>query len=148
MTRWTLYFFTIFLLLGHQSNGQTKDTIYVQVDTVILKRDTLLRNLLMQVNLKNYVGKTVAELLDNDTIKLYQKYWWSTEPPGKLQSLNLTYAKGLYLTIYPVTKGGAVQFSELMNFDFDMFKKEKIEAVKIDKSYFEENVVKKYAKKK
>lgn len=27
MTRWTLYFFTIFLLLGHQSNGQTKDSV-------------------------------------------------------------------------------------------------------------------------
>jgi hypothetical protein len=150
MIRWTHLLLSIaFLLLGQQSSGQTKDTIYVQGDTVILKRDTLMRNLLMLINLNNYVGRTVGELLQNDTIKMYQSRWWSTEPHGKLRSLNLTFARGLYIKIFPVeTNGQPVQFSISSDFDFEAFKREIISMIFIDKNYFDENVVKKYGKKK
>jgi hypothetical protein len=139
---------TTFLLYVFCAFGQSKDTIYVQGDTVILKKDTLMRNLLISVNLKNYIGKPVEELLQNDTIKMYKNYWWSDESPGKLQSLNLTFARGLYIKIYPVRKNGqAVQFSMTNDFDIEAFKKLKIQELIIDKDYFEEKVVKKYSKK-
>ena len=149
MTR-QLFIWTVALALtALTAHGQTKDTIYIHGDTVILKKDTVMRNMLMQVNLNNYIGKTVSELLEKDTIKMYNHYYWSDEPPGKLYYLSLVYARGLYLKIYPVCKNGqAVQFSETSNFDFEAFKKEKIEKIIIDRDYFEENVVKKYSKKK
>jgi hypothetical protein len=140
-------FFTTFFLCVLCAFGQTKDTIYVQGDTVLLKQDTTMRNLLMSVNLKYFIGKTVADLLQNDTIKMYKSYWWTDEPPGKLQSLNLTFARGLYLKIYPVRQNGqAVQFSMTNDFDLEAFKKLKIQELIIDEDYFEENVVKKYTK--
>src|SRR4051812_28017667 len=89
-----------FILCACNTLGQAKDTLYVQNDTVILKRDTVIRNKLLLANLSSYIGKTVAELLNNETVRLYKKLWWSDEPPGKLSSLNLTYARGLYLRIY------------------------------------------------
>jgi len=65
------------------------------------------------------------------------------EPPGKLQSLNLVFARGLDLLIYPIRKDGqAVQFSMQGNFDFNKFKKLKIDTLVIDRQFFEENVVK------
>ncbi len=128
--------------------SQNKDIIIVQGDTVNLKKDTALRNMLMKVNLKKYIGKTVEELLQNSTIKRYKSYWWSDEPPGKLRSLNLTYARGLYLEIYPAEKEGrAVQFSKIKKFDFEAFKKMEIQDLIIDKDYFEKNVVKRFSKK-
>lgn len=143
-----IIFLTTFFLYVLCSFGQTKDTIYVQGDTVILKKDTLTRNLLLSVDLKKYVGKTVEELLQNDTIKMYKKNWWTDEPPGKLKSLNLTFARGLYLEIYPVRENGkAVQFSMTKDFDIEAFKKLKIQKLIIDREYFEENVVKEYSKK-
>jgi hypothetical protein len=126
---------SVFVLYVFCSYGQKKDTFYVKCDTAILKkRDTEVRNLLMSVNLKNYYGKTVDELLQNDTIKMCKCYFWSHEPPGQLQALNLTFDRTLYLKIYPVRKDGqAVQFSMEMNFDFEAFKKMKIQELTIEK---------------
>lgn len=112
------------------------------------QKDCVKLNLLNSVNLKNYIGKTVEELLQNDTIKMYKEKWWEDEPPGKLQSLNLTFTSGLYLKIYPVRKNGqAVQFSVTNNFDFESFKKLKIQKLILDKDSIEENFVKKHTNK-
>jgi len=121
--------------------SQTKDAICIQEDTVILKQDTTKQTLLTSVNLKYYIGKTVDELLQNDTIKTHESYWWTDEPPGKLESLNLTFARGLYLKIYPAKrKGQAVQFSITNDFDFEAFKKLKIQELVMDRDHFEEEV--------
>ena len=120
------------------------DTIYVQGDTVVLKNDTLVRNLLLKVNLSQYIGKTVGELLENDTIKKYKRCFFMDEPPSVLSSLNLTFARGLYLEIRAYPLKYTPSFSETQDFDFNLFKKEKIRTLRIDKEYFEENVVNEY----
>jgi len=123
------------------------DTIYVQGDTVVLKNDTLVRNLLLKVNLNQYIGKTVGELLVNDTIKRYKKYFFIDEPPCVLSSLNLIFARGLHLQIRAYPLKYTPRFSKTEDFDFNLFKKEKIRTLRIDREYFEQNVVKKYKSK-
>jgi hypothetical protein len=125
--------------------GQSKDTIYVQGDTVILKKDTAVRNKLLTVDLKSYIGKTVGDLLKNETIRLYKSYWWSTEPPLKLYALNLTYARGLDVTIVVYPLKYQPRYSETNKFSFELYKKETITNIKLDRSFFENNVVKKYS---
>jgi hypothetical protein len=128
----------IFLLAGFESVGQK---INRGDDTIVLERDTTIRNQLIALDLSSFKGKTVEEVLQNEIIGKYKEYWWTDEPPGKLQSLNLTYARGLYLKIFPVRKDGqAVQFSETATFDFESFKKLKISELKIDMGFFEDRV--------
>src|SRR5688572_757231 len=88
-----------FFLFGYVSRGQSKDTTQYGKDKINLKRDTILRNLLVKVNLTRYIGKTVGQLLTNDTIKQFTRRYWSDEPPGVLDGLVLIYARGLSLTI-------------------------------------------------
>lgn len=134
------------LFLTNSAIAQKSEIIIVQGDTVNLAKDTLVRNKLLHLNLEQFEGKTVAELLKNDTIKLYKKHWFSEEPPFKLQSLNLTFARGLYLTMYFAELKYQPRFSKTGQFSFNKILNETISKIELDKSFFEENVVKKYAK--
>jgi hypothetical protein len=131
-------FLIILLLSALHSIGQK---INHDNDTIVLARDTTIRNQLIALDLSTLKGKTVETLLQNEIIGKYKEYWWTDEPPGKLQSLNLTYARGLYLKIFPVQKDGqAAQFSASGTFDFESFKKLKISELTIDKDFFEKRV--------
>lgn len=133
-------FLITFLIIALDCIGQTTRS---KGDIVVLERDTVIKNKLMKLDLSKFKGLTVETLLQNDTIKMYKNYWWTDEPPGKLRSLNLTFARGLFLEIYPVRKEGrAVQFSETMTFDFEGFKKLRISELIIEKDFFEEQVIK------
>lgn len=91
-------------------------------------KDSVIIQKMLAVNLKRYRGKTIRSLLENDTIKLYNGYRFTDEPPGKLQSLDLTYPDGMVLIIYPYSKDGqAVQVSIQEQFDFEALKKVKIQ---------------------
>ena len=126
--------------------AQQSKVFVVQGDTINLAKDTVIRNKLVGLNLRQFERKTVKELLQNDTVKLYKKHWWTDEPPGKLHSLNLTYARGLYLCVFVDTLKYQSRFSESNRFSFEKFLKEKVSSVKLDREFFEENVVKKYSK--
>ena len=139
-----LFFYALFAT--ESALGQKSEIIVVQGDTVNLAKDTLVRNKLLHLNLRQFEGKTVTELLKNDTAKLYKNHWFSDEPPFKLQSLNLTFARGLYLTIYFAELKYQPRFSKTGQHSFDKILNETISKIKLDQSFFEENVVKKYAK--
>ena len=131
-------FLTAFLLPGLECIGQNINT---DSSRIVLARDTVIRNQLMTLDLSKFKGQTVESLLQNEMVGNYKALWWTDEPPGKLRSMNLTYARGLYLEIFPVRKDGqAVQFSKTLNFDLEAFKKLKISEVIIDKEFFDERV--------
>lgn len=132
------------LFITDSALAQKSEIIVVQGDTVNLVKDTLVRNKLLNLDLRRYEGKTVAELLKNDTIKLFKNHWFSDEPPLKLRSLNLTFARGLYLTMYFADLKHQSRFSKTGQHSFDKILKEKISKIELDRSFFEENVVKKY----
>lgn len=69
-------------------------------------------------------------------------YWWSDEPPGVLRSLNLTYAKGLYLKIYVRNVRHQPRMSLTHDFDFMLFQKETISDLVLDRDFFEKAVAK------
>jgi hypothetical protein len=139
------FFFLLTVSTTSVCFAQEGKNFIVQGDTVNLFKDTVIRNKLVGLNLYLFRGKTVKELLQNDTIKLYKQYWWTNEPPGKLRSLNLTYARGLYLSVFVDTLKYQPRFSEWNRFDFEKFLKEKVSTVELDRDFFEENVVKKYS---
>ncbi|MCC7297513.1 MAG: hypothetical protein IT244_04205 [Bacteroidia bacterium] len=121
-------FFTFTFFTAYCSFGQTNDFSQIQHDTANLSPDTAIRNLLMATHLQAYIGKTVADLLQNDTIKMHTNYSWSTEPPWQLQSLNLIFAYGWNLKIYSARENEEdVQFSMTHEFDLEAFKKLKIQ---------------------
>jgi hypothetical protein len=150
MTRYAILAFILFLLLASCCSnlvfGQKGKAIIVQGDRINLAHDTVVRNKLVRLNLRRFTGKTVKEVLQNDTVKLYKDYWWSDEPPGKLQSLNLTFARGVYLRLFVDTLKYQPGFSERLSFSFEKFLKEKVSSVELDDDFFEENVVKRYSK--
>jgi pSer/pThr/pTyr-binding forkhead associated (FHA) protein len=139
-----LIFYTLFLL--NTAVGQKTAITIVQGDTINLAKDTVVRNKLINLNLLQFEGKTVAELLKNDTAKLYKRHWFSEEPPLKLRSLNLTFARGLYLTIYFAELKYQSRFSKTGQYSFNKILRETISKIELDKNFFEENVVKKYSK--
>ena len=142
----SIFFLLLTSCISNKVFAQSNKTIIVQGDIINLSKDTVVRNKLLRLNLRKFEGRTVKELLQNDTVKLYKNYWWSDEPPGKLQSLNLTFARGLYLCVFVDTLKYQPRFSEWNRFSFDKFLNEKVSAVKLDRDFFEENVVKKYSK--
>lgn len=91
----------------------------------------------IQVNLKKYIGKTVGELLETDLVKHYKDYNWSDEPPGKLNSLNLNYQNEVNLQIYAQQLKFTPSFSEINKFNIELFKKEKITKIIIEKNDIE-----------
>lgn len=135
---------SVFILFSISAYGQIEE----RNDAINLKRDTLIRNMLVNVNINNFIGKTVGQLLENDTIGKYKEYWWTNEPPGKLASLNLSYARGLSLVIYAYPLKYTPSFSDKLEFDFELFKKEQIKKLEIDKDFFEENVRKRLGQAK
>lgn len=139
MTRHTTLAF-IFLLLFtscicNPVSAQKEKAIVVQDDTINLSKDTVIRNKLVRLNLHQFEGRTVKQLLQNDTVKLYKKYWWTDEPPGKLQSLNLTFARGLYLQVFVDTLKYQPRFSARMSFSLEKFLKEKVSSVELDRDF-------------
>lgn len=146
-------FISIFLIIyvisiADSALAQKSATIVVQGDTVNLAKDTLVRNKLLHLDLRQFEGKTVEYLLKNDTIKLYKNHWFSDEPPLKLHSFNLTFARGLYLIIYFADLKYQPRFSKIGQHSFDLILKETVSKIELNSSFFEENVVKKYAKLK
>lgn len=125
-----------------------KDTIYFQNDTVILKNDISLLNRLMQVNLKKYIGNSVEQLLKDTIINQYKNFWWEDEPPCVLNSLNLTYSRGLYLKIYFKELKYSHRFTEKCKWDFKLIKRENIGSLVIEKDEFIKDVVTEYTKKR
>jgi hypothetical protein len=97
-----VYLFILLLtnITLNKSFGQKAKIFIVQGDTINLANDTAIRNKLVKLNLRQFNDRTVGEILKNDTIRLYKKYWFSDEPPGHLSTLNLTFARGLYLEIW------------------------------------------------
>ena len=146
MNSFQFIFFLLITIATNPAYAQTSEIIIVQGDTVNLAKDTIIRNKLVSLNLRQFEGKTVAELLKNDTVKLYKKHWFSDEPPLKLRSLNLTFARGLYLKIYFDELKYQPRFSEFKQYSFEKILKEKISTIELDRSFFEENVVRKYSK--
>ena len=150
MTRHVTLAFIFFLLLisciCNSVFAQKGKAFVVQGDTINLSKDTVIRNKLVRLNLHQFEGKAVKQLLQNDTVKLYKKYWWTDEPPGKLQSLDLTFARGLYLRVFVGKLKYQPRFSERMSFSFEKFLNEKVSSVELDRDFFEDNVVKKYSK--
>lgn len=132
------------VLLSNCVSAQEQNIYVVKGDTVNLAKDTLVRNKLVGLNLRRFQGKPVAALLENDTISLYKNYWFEEEPPFKLNSLNLTYASGLYVKIYFKKLKYQPRFSKTGKFSFQKIQKETIGAIQIERRYFEDNVVKKY----
>lgn len=84
------------------------------------------QDIFLKVHLKNYIGKSVGELLKDNAIQNYNDYYWSHEPPGKLNSLNLVYSNKINLEIYAHPLKFTPSFSETLNFNLELFKKEKI----------------------
>jgi hypothetical protein len=125
-----------------------KDTIYFETDTVILRNDISLLNKLMQVNLKKYIGKSVEQLLKDTVINKYKNFWWEDEPPGVLNSLNLTYSRGLYLKIYFKDLKYSSRFTEKCEWELKLIKKEEIGSLVIAKDEFMRDIISEYTRKK
>jgi len=106
-------------------------------DTLKSNKDLVVYEKLTNLNLNRFIGQTVGDLLQNDTIKLYAKYEWESTHPLKLAGLNLIYADGLYLEIEANPTQYTHKTSLTGKYDLEKFKKEKITKVKLDKSYFE-----------
>lgn len=113
-----------------------------------MAKDTIVRNKLIHLNLSQFEGKTVSELLKNDTIKLYKNHGFSDEPPFKLRSLYLKFARGLYLEIYFAELKYEPRFSKTGLHSFEKIQKETISKIILDRRFFEENVVNRYGKPK
>ena len=106
-------------------------------DTLKSNKDLVVYEKLIHLNLNRFIGQTVGDILQNDTIKLYAKYEWASTHPLKLAGLNLIYADGLYLEIEANPTQYTNKTSHTGKYDLEKFKKEKITKVKLDKSYFE-----------
>jgi hypothetical protein len=98
--------------------------------------------MLKELDLDKFIGKTVDELLLNDTVKLYTNYFSSDEPPFKLDHFNLVFANGLYLKIYSFDLKFVERYSLERKWDFETFKKEKISKLVIDSYSYEQNLEK------
>ncbi len=123
MNRILVFILVIFLIFSCQER-QSKKVNKIEVNMSL--NDTLKYDLFFKIHLKNYIGKTVGELLENEGIKHYNDYYWSDEPPGKLNSLNLIYPNKINLEIYVYPLKFTPSFSETNNFNIELFKKEKI----------------------
>ena len=109
-------------------------------DTIILKRDTVIRNKLLQIDFNSFIGRKVQDLLNDETIGQYKTHFWSDEPPSILHSLFLTYAPGLYVEVIVNRLKYQPQFSESREFSFELYKKEKISKINLNKRWFEEKI--------
>ncbi|WP_462253450.1 hypothetical protein [Ferruginibacter sp.] len=138
--RLLISFLTFFTL---NSIGQTKDSISIKYKDFILDRDTTIRNKLLKFDLNNFIGKRVNDLLSNETIAEYDTYWFSDEPPFKLNCLYLKYANGLYLKVFASSLRYQPRYSKERKFNFELYKKEKISKIVLDRKWFELNIAKK-----
>ena len=122
--------FGTFLMFSCQEKKSIKTNKLLVNESV---NETPEQDIFFKVNLKNYIGKSVGELLKNNAIQNYNDYYWSDEPPGKLNSLNLVYPNKISLEIYAHQLKFTPSFSETLNFNIELFKKEKVTKIIIVK---------------
>lgn len=68
-------------------------------ERIDLAKDTLLRNMLLEINLDKYLGKTVAAFVQNDTLKQFKSYSFNASRPFTTNVIELQYANGLTLEV-------------------------------------------------
>ena len=93
-------------------------------------KDSSLKRSASKVNVIPYVGKTVGQLLNNDTIKQFKGYHWTEKSRCVLYALVLDYSISLSLVVYAKSLKYTDLHSDTHKFDFESFKKEKITDVK------------------
>ena len=128
------YVFITLILYSYQiqenKKGNTVEVTEIQADSVKeLKQDNI-KIKLEEVYFENYCGKTLGELLENDTLKNYKRYYFVDEPPFKLVLVVFTYPnadKNLFFYVEDLEHQNLVNTD--WNWSFELLKKEKIERI-------------------
>lgn len=119
--------------------GQLNDTLYKGSCGTILKSDITLKSNLQKIDLQQYNGKTVYELLQNQTIKQYINYgYFIDESTGEIESVTIIFAPGLQISIKVKHLNYTKNFISTLSFDFELFKKEIITSLELDATLFNE----------
>ena len=86
---------------------------------------------ILQISYSDYVGKEVFNLLLNDNIRLYQRFVFLDEPPGKLRGAIVRINDNIYLEIHTSKLKYIVLFDENRKWDRQLFYKEKVSRIRV-----------------
>jgi hypothetical protein len=88
---------------------------------------------LTKIETQDYINKPVEELL-SDIGRPYQEYQFISEPPGVLSGCVFVYDNDQCLKVYLTKKLSYLdEYNEKMDWDIDLFKKERIGSIRIEK---------------
>lgn len=131
-----IYFYTFFLiaLLSCQTKQNAKaDSNSQNIEQSNLKSKKEVKKIdLEKVDYKSYCGKTLGELLEDETLRNYDSYYYLDEPQFKLSFVTFTYKsakKGI--SIYVGNLLYQKRFSSDRNWSLDLLMKEKLEFVNV-----------------
>lgn len=139
-----IYFYTFFLiaLLSCQNKQEEKvdsDLQNIEQSNLHQKPKKATKEIdLEKVDYKSYCGKTLGELLENETLKNYSSYSYIDEPPFVLALIIIEYPNTKKsLSVYVGDLVYQKNFSEDMsrNWSFELLKKEKFEIIDIIENY-------------
>jgi len=129
----------VLLLVGIIAFGQKSDTLYNGSCGTIIKTDIDLKTTLQKIDLRQFTGKTVEEMLQNKTIKLYKEIgYFVNESTGEIESVSIIFAPGLQISIVSKPLKYTSNFIKTLSFDFEQFKKETITTLALDTTLFDE----------
>ena len=128
-----LYTFSLIALFSCQNKPKKVDSDLQNIEqsTSIQKQKKEVKKIdLEKVDYKFYCGKTLGELLEHETLKNYEDYYFVDEPPFILALIIFRYLNTKKVVSVDI---GSLTNQEKFNFDrnwsFDLLKKEKIEAI-------------------
>ena len=128
------YLLTVLILCSCQAQENKKEKTLAQTEVQetpkdIVKKDSI-KIKLEEVYFENYCGKTLGELLENDTLKNYDDYYFIDEPPLKLSIVVFTYSNAdKKLFFYVGEMEHQKQVNTEWNWSFELLKKEKVEYI-------------------
>lgn len=127
---WRKKVFTSKQFVTHLSTTKNNNEILViEHKDYILCYDVAKQSKIQEINLTQFEGKTIGELIQQKGLKSYNSITYKDEPPGKLRSITLLYGNASII-IYPIEKNKQpVQFKIDRKFDLESLKKETINII-------------------
>lgn len=137
-----LLLFSIAGLSGQQTTTVPLDDLE-ESERIDLAKDTLLRNMLLEINLDKYLGKTVAAFVQNDTVKRFKSYSFSASRPFTTNVIELQYANGLTLEV----ENNKNRFKTVKVITLNIYMNDTIKNIQLKRDKFESYVKRDMEKK-